>query len=103
MSPILLGLDRSNVGGACGSASDLPDPEEAGTSGEMETDRGEQYDGDVSVVQDSQSQPSQPRRSDTGLLGMMSESGGSHTEDESQLFTPCTRKGRRSFVWDHGG
>ena len=34
---------------------------------------------------------------------MRSESGESHNEDESKLFTPCTRKGRRSFVWDYGG
>ena len=77
-----LGLDHSNVGGACGSASDLPDPKQPGTSRgfvtRMETDAGEQYDGDVSDVQESKSQPSQPRRSDTGLSRMRSESGQSH-------------------------
>ena len=103
VSPILRELEHSNVGGACGSASDLPDPEEAGTSGEMETDGGEPDDEDVSDVQDSQPGPSQPRRSDTGLWilsRMRSESG---QDGDALLYNPTIRRGRRSHVWDHGG
>ena len=60
-------------------------------------------DGNVSDVQESQSQQSQLRRSDTDLQRLRSESGESHTEEESLLYTPCTRAGKRSFVWDYGG
>ena len=53
-----------------------------------ETDAGEDYDadGNISDVQESQSQQSQLRRSDTGLSRMRSESGESHTEEECVVY-----------------